>query len=447
MNMQSFIGRSETRKLGAASFGSVMVRTLGTAATFAYTLLMSRTMTPSDVGIVWSIWSASFIATTFVTLNIGAAAVRDVVAARVQGRDDLAAGFIVASRALLVVTAPVVCLVFLGGVFLRDPSTVEGHATGFIMATLAIPVLGWIQTNASHAAALHRALLSQVPRMLIRPLLFLVAFLIIWSTSYQPSVDLVLTLFFVSVCLAALVQFLLLRSSFAFMKGVKPDTSLWRDWVLSGLGLAPMLLLTEHLKHVAILFCGLALQPAEIGTVAIALSIVTFLSFGVTAVDAQFSPRISAALVREDLQRVRRLQAFSNLLKFVPTVVVALALLLFMERILGLFGAHYVEGAAACAWFMAMPVARAVFGNATLVLQIRGHRADILWSTIAALGLMAVGSYAGGALYGTTGAAAGCSLAYCILMGTRYLSCRMRTGIDTSIFSSPSALVGSRRSR
>lgn len=205
MNMQSFIGRSEARRLGAASFASVMVRTVGTAATLAYTLLMSRTMTPADVGIVWSIWSASFIATTFVTLNIGAAAVRDVVAARVQGRDDLAAGFIVASRALLAVTGPLVCLVFLGLAYLRDPEALQDHLLGYTMATLAIPVLGWIQTNASHAAALHRALLSQVPRMLIRPLLFLVAFVIIWAVSYQPSVDQVLSLFFVSVCLAGLV--------------------------------------------------------------------------------------------------------------------------------------------------------------------------------------------------------------------------------------------------
>jgi O-antigen/teichoic acid export membrane protein len=133
-------------------------------------------------------------------------------------------------------------------------------------------------------------------------------------------------------------------------------------------------------------------------------------------------------------------------LKFVPTVVVSAALLVFLQPILELFGPHYADGAAACAWFLTMPISRALFGNATLVLQIRGHRADILWSTIAALGLMALGAYAGGTLNGATGAAAGCSLAYCVLMATRYLSCRMRTGIDTSIFSSPSALLGSARS-
>ena len=183
MNMQSFIGRSEARSLGAASMASVLVRGFGTAATLGYTLLMSRTMSPADVGTVWSIWSASFIAATFVTLNIGAAAVRDVVAARAIGKDEVAAGFVVASRRLLAVTAPLVCLAFITVAYARDPQSVADNVYGYIVATLSIPVLGWIQTNASHAAALHRALLSQVPRALIRPLLFLAAFAIIWAVN------------------------------------------------------------------------------------------------------------------------------------------------------------------------------------------------------------------------------------------------------------------------
>lgn len=441
MNMQSFIGRSEARRLGAASAASVLVRGFGTAATLGYTLLMSRTMSPADVGTVWSIWSASFIAATFVTLNIGAAAVRDVVAARALGKDEVAAGFVVASRTLLAVTAPLVCVAFLALAYLRNPQSVEDNLYGYLAATASIVVLGWIQTNASHAAALHRALLSQIPRALIRPLLFLGAFAIIWAVSYRPSIDFTLGLYFLAICLAAVVQFLLLRRSFSFMRDVVPDTSHWRQWIGAGIALAPMLLLTEYLKNVVILFCGLSLNAAEVGTVAIALSIIGFLNFGMTAVDAQFAPKISGALARENDTRAERLQAFSNALKFVPTLLASIVLFLGAEWILGLFGEHYVGGAGATAWFLLMPLSRAVFGNATLVLQVKGHRTDILWTTLAGLCLMAAGAYAGGVLYGLAGAAAGCSLAYCALMAMRYLSCRVRTGMDTSVFRAPAALL------
>ena len=441
MNMQTFIGRSEARTLGVASIASVLVRGLGTAATLGYTLLMSRTMSPADVGTVWSIWSASFIVATFVTLNIGGAAVRDIVAARALGRDDVAAGFVVASRTLLTITAPVVCVVFLVAAYAYDAQGFRDNLYGYLAAALSIPVLGWIQTNASHAAALHRALLSQVPRALIRPLLFLAAFTIIWVVAYRPTVNFTLGLYFLAICLAAIVQFLLLRKSFGFMRDVRPDTSHWRQWVVAGIAVAPMLLLTEYLKNVVILFCGLALDAAEVGTVAIALSIIGFLNFGMTAVDAQFSPKISGALARQNGTRARRLQAFSNVLKFVPTLFAAAILYWAAEWILGLFGEHYEAGAGATAWFLLIPLSRAVFGNATLVLQVSGHRVDILWTTLAGLCLMAAGAYAGGVLYGLTGAAAGCSLAYCALMAMRYLSCRARTGIDTSIFSAPAALL------
>ena len=441
MNMQTFIGRSEARTLGIASIASVLVRGVGTVATLGYTLLMSRTMSPADVGTVWSIWSASFIVAPFVTLNIGGAAVRDIVAARALGKDEIAAGFVVASRRLLTITAPVVCVAFLVAAYAYDAQSVRDNLYGYLAATLSIPVLGWIQTNASHAAALHRALLSQVPRALIRPLLFLAAFTIIWVVSYRPTVNFTLGLYFLAICLAAIVQFLLLRKSFGFMRDVRPDTSHWRQWVGAGIAVAPMLLLTEYLKNVVILFCGLALHAAEVGTVAIALSIIGFLNFGMTAVDAQFAPKISGALARQNRRRAARLQAFSNVLKFVPTLLAAAVLYWAAEWILGLFGEHYAAGAGATAWFLLMPLSRAVFGNATLVLQVSGHRVDILWTTLAGLCLMAAGAYAGGVLYGLTGAAAGCSLAYCALMAMRYLSCRARTGMDTSIFSAPAALL------
>ena len=441
MNMQTFIGRSEARTLGMASVVSVLVRGVGTAATLGYTLLMSRTMSPADVGTVWSIWSVTFVVATMVTLNIGGAAVRDIVAARALGRDEIAAGFVVASRRLLTITAPVVCVGFLVVAYAHDPQSVHDNLYGYIAATLSIPVLGWIQTNASHAAALHRALLSQVARSLIRPLLFLSAFAIIWALSYQPSVNFTLGLYFLAVCLAAFVQFALLRRSFSFMREVQPDTSPWRQWVGAGLAVAPMLLLAEYLKSVVILFCGLALHAAEVGTVAIALSIIGFLNFGMTAVDSQFAPRISGALARRNGVRAARLQAYANVLKFLPALVAAAVLFVAAEWILGLFGAHYAAGADATAWFLLIPLSRATFGNATLVLQVGGHRGDILWTTLVGLGLMAAGAYAGGLNWGLTGAAAGCSVAYAALKALRYLSCRARTGMDTSIFGTPAALL------
>lgn len=430
---RTLMSRSETARVSTASLTMVAVRMLGTAATFLYTILIARTMTPGDVGLVWTIWSATFVAGTLATLNIGAGAVREIVKARAENRDDVAAGFVVASRRTLLFATPPVVAGFLLIAWWRAPETLASHWGAYLFACLSIPMLGWVQTNGSQATALHQMLKSQVPRELVRPAVFLVAFAVIWLAGWQPTAGFAVALYLVAVVLSAILQFQLLRPAFAFMRDVRPDTGEWRDWAVSGLSLAPMLLLAEYLRNIIILFASLAVDAAAVGQIAIALSVVNFPNFGIVAVEIAFSAKLSQALLRGDRERVLHFLAVSNALKAAGAIPACLILAVFAEPILRIFGEHYADGAAVSAWLTLIPLSRAVFGNSTLVMQVKGLRGEIFWSSLATVALMGLGIVAGGRAGGPEAAAAAAALVFATLQLVRCLWCLRVTGIDTSL--------------
>lgn len=442
--MPSIVNRlrgSEIARTSATSIATLMLRVFGTAGTFLYTLLLARILSPEDVGLVWAIWSATFLTSTFTTFNIGSGAVREIVKARAEGDENRAAGFIVACRNTIFLASPLA----IGGMLLvswwQAPESFAEHRWAYVIAALSVPVLGWIQVNGSQATALHQMLKSQLPREMVRPIIFIAGFAACWLAGFRPSVALIMVLFGIDALVTALIQFWLLRSAFSFMRGTQPDKRRWPDWLLTGLTLTPYRLINEFLGNIVILGSALVLDTAGVALIAIAFRIVNFPSFGITAIEVAFGTKIAQALSSGDKTRADHFSAVSALLKIVPTAFACALLIVFAEPILSLFGADYVAAAAPTAWFLLMPLSRALFGNTNLVLQMKGFRRVQFWSALVTMFAMVGAIVLGGRMHGAEGAAAGGALVYVALQVYQYWACLRRTGNDPSFFGAVRHLV------
>ena len=205
---------------------------------FAYTVLMARMMTPQDFGLIWTLLSAVYLCSYLTTLNIGSVAIREMVKARGAGDDATAAGFVIISRRiLLVVTGPAV-LGFIGVIGWRNPDVLSEHWPAVLTAAAMIPVMGWNMTNSQQATALGQSVRSQLPRELVRPLVFLVALGVIWVIGITLNLEEIIALYLLVVVLVAVFQYLLIARFFEFTKGLTPQITGWQRWVFSGLMLA-----------------------------------------------------------------------------------------------------------------------------------------------------------------------------------------------------------------
>ena len=114
------------------------------------------------------------------------------------------------------------------------------------------------------------------------------------------------------------------------------------------------------------------------------------------------------------------------------------------EEVLGLFGPHYVAAGAPFLILVLMPLASALLGPVTLILNILGHRRELLLGCLAGGIAMALATPLGGWLDGVRGAATGATAAFVLQQGLLYVMARRRTGIDPSVLGALGHLLGRR---
>lgn len=443
---------SETLRTSGSAGLIVSARVIGTLGTLVYTVLMARMMTPQDFGIAWSLWSAVFIAAYLSTLNIGATAIREVAHARSTGDDAAAAGFIKVSRKMLFAATLPAIAGFVALIWWQNPAMMSNHSIAVWLAAATIPVMGWNATNAAQATALGQVLRSQIPGMLLRPLVFVATLGAIWLSGLTLGLETVIAIYLCVALLISAVQYVMVRQFFSFTKSVRPDVSSWRRWIAAGLLLAPNRLLTDRLKDVLLLLSAVPLGAVGIAKMAVALSIINFLNFAINAVETAFAPKTAQNLTRNladgvsprEMKRAIHFIAITGVLKMAMVGAGAVALLLFLPLLIRLYGPEYSDSAAVVWWFVLIPLANAFFGNTSLVMQVFDQRAEFFLTSICALLALVLAGIYGVPLLVARGAdpLIATSVAFVFTMvglqAVRWMLCLLRTGIDVSF---PGALI------
>ena len=261
---RSLIGRAAV--LVGTRFG-------GSLLTLVYTVLVARIATPEDFGLAMLGLSAALVASIPISLNIEGGSIRYLVAYRQSGASAKARGFLRFNLWVLLGLSGLLVLAAAAawGAGLLGAATARDRVV--LLVALAAPILAVTRVYGRHATALDAVLRGSVPRMLIRPSVFCLVLGVIWASDRTIAADTVMALFLVSAVLTALLQAWLLRGVFTFAPDGRADISDWRAWVGTGLMIAPLLLMRENLKNVIVVAAGLVLTTAEVGHLALALSV------------------------------------------------------------------------------------------------------------------------------------------------------------------------------
>jgi len=426
---------SGVRRLASASGVLLVGRVAGAAASFAFAIILARTLPQAEVGLALTAISSAFLASVIITLNIESGSIRFLVAARETGDAETASGFIYFGRLLLVCIAPVIAGLY---VALKLGAGGADQAAMTICAALSIPAIGWLRLSGSHATALGKPAIGSLPRTALQPLLLLVAYPASLLAGAPASAGLALGCFLASFLLTGIVQFILLRTDVRV--GPARNFSARRDWVANGFFMSPIVVLQEYLQHGVVIVAAIALGASEVAILAISLRFISLVRFGVLAVNMAASPGIARAIARaEHDDRDRQLRA-AALLKTPAAAVACLVIALFAEPLLGLLGPEYAGGGAALAWFTLIPLASAFFGPNQMLLNISGARSWVFGVSLGAIALAFLAIPAGAALHGVEGAAMAASLLFVSWEGALFLVTRTKFGVDASFF----ALLGRR---
>jgi O-antigen/teichoic acid export membrane protein len=430
--LRQTITGSGTGAMMSSAVVLIGARVCGSLLTLVYTLLLARLTTPDSLGIAMWCLSFALLGSVLVSMNVESGALRFLVRHLSDGDNARAAGFVRFSRRLIVIAAPVVFAALLLIGWLRADTMDQAAFQAYVVALCIMPVIALTRLYARNAAALDAVLAGTLPVMLIRPLLFTLVLAVVFGLGLTMSADVIMLLFLAASALTAFIQFRLLRAKFGFTTGVKPDTGDWPVWFKTGLMLSPMLILTEFRKDLIITSAAFGMSSEAVAQLAIALALLNTLMFTLTAIDTSFSPKVSRAIHQGDVPRYTHLLSTSAAFKCATLLVLGISIWLFRDFILGLFGPVYVEARDTFFILFLMPLSTAIFGPTWIILNILGHRAEILRASLIGITTMVVATPMGGAFFGLEGAALGASGGWILFQVLLFIRCRKVAGIDPS---------------
>ena len=441
------IAGSETLQ-ALASFSVLMaVQVGGNLATLAYTLIFVRLLTPEQFGTVSSLWAMSLILVPFAMLNLAPVAIQAVVKARQQGDDALAAGFFRFARRVVLYSSPLVIALFVLVTWVQDPELLSEAPVGIGLMALGIIGVANIQIGATIGLSLDRPVISQFPRILVRPLVVLAILTVYWAAGWPLSLNMALLIFPISVLVNLIVQYIVLRTALSFADQHEPRIENPGHWISTGFLLLPSRIIGENLKNILIVSAALVLSPEQVAVITVALSLIGPLNFALTATEMAFSAKLSRALHAKDRKRTNKFLAIAGGTKIASIVAFAPILFFLLEPILGFFGKHYSGASDITLILLGIPVAKALFGRADLVLLVHNLRARITIMHALTLALLPASTVLtvlmpeADALRVTS---IGFFMAFFLGFAGVWWIARRKTGIDTS---APGAIVNWLRDR
>lgn len=407
----------------------------GALLTLAYTLMIARLASPEAFGLAMLGLSYALLGSIPLSMNIESGSVRYLVAYATEGTPEKASGFLRFNFLVLVGGAGVIAaLAALGlGTGFLDFATVEGRVA--LLAMLTAPVVAATRVYGRHASALDQVLRGSLPRMLIRPTLFCIVLLTVWGAGVPVDADLVMGIFLAAALVTALIQNWLLRATFQDMRNAAPDLTDWASWIKTGLSLAPLLLMRENLKNIIVVSAGFVLGRADVGLLALALSVLSLIIFAVKAVDMVVSPRLSKAVQSDQMRRAQTYLGGAAAVKLFGTCLGLGLVALLGPWLFGFFGSDYQAALGIMMILFAIPIADALFGPTDTVLNITGNRSSILIVSIWSMALLIACTGLGGLWFGLAGAAWGAGLAYAVQQAALCLSAVRQAGINPSLWS------------
>lgn len=410
----------------------VLCRVAGSLLTLFYTLLLAQIAPVGEVGTAFAALSLALLLSVVMSLNVETGSIRYLPLYLEKGRKAEAAGFVKYCRYVVVgMCGLALVLGAYYAAFLND-GTIH---TAYFIALLVAPLAANTRINSKHATALGKVLQGTLPRILIRPLLFATVLLVCVTADISLGATEVMIVFLATTSLTSVLQWWLIRQAMDFVRETPPLFTEKRDWTALGLMLIPMLVMAEYMRNLVILSSSLVISSADVAQLGISLSLVGVLSFGITAIDMTLSPLLARSLVNENRNRTTRLLMYCSAAKLGGLALGIPVFYMLIPYVTNLLGAEYAGIENSFLVLVFIPLSKALFGPANVVLNILGHRKALMLSTSFGSILLFGAVMVGGSLYGLEGVMMGAA-ASMFLYG--FMQCAVSqtlTSINTTIFS------------
>jgi O-antigen/teichoic acid export membrane protein len=421
------------RRLARVSLASLGLNVTNTVLAVITTAVLAQLMGASEFGIY------AFVVATITVLGVPAILgfdrllVREIAVHIRLGAEGLAAGLlqrsVQVSLALALVIAVVACVV----AWFVPSGRADAPFVAFVIGAAGLPFLVLGQVVQGGLMGLHRVVLGQAPESLLRPLLLLGGVLLAAGVMSRIDAPLAVTLYAVTLALAALAAFGLLRRSTPREVRTADKRFDDRAWLVGATVLAFLSGTVIINAQIGVVLLGTMADSGSAGLFAVAQRGAMLVAFPLAAVNSAIAPtaaRLWAAGERGELQRLVTLSARGALLAALP---VAGAFVFFGGPILRLvFGADFSAADVSLAVVSLGQMANVATGSVGVLLVMTGHQREAALGTAAGAGLNVLLTIALIPPLGALGAAAAAAASNVVSNGLLVIAVRRKLRLDST---------------
>jgi len=266
----------------------------------------------------------------------------------------------------------------------------DGYTSTFVIAMLCVPVFSMLRMNLRIAHAMSWFKLAFLPNTALRPMLFILIVYAAWVADIQLTSSVAMLLQLTAMCLIAICQFAILKPLLNHeLKEVQPSYES-RLWLRTAVPLLLVILFTQFFPEISVVLVGTMLPADEVAIFNASLRTALLIAFGLNAVNAIITPRISSLYAAGDIEGLQRLVAISTHLKFWPALFAVIVLALGGDYVLALFGKEFVTGYETLLVLAMSQLVLAAIGPVEVLLSVTGFQDRCLQVFALALLLTAI---------------------------------------------------------
>jgi O-antigen/teichoic acid export membrane protein len=338
---QSFFDSPLLLNLARGAGTAFLVQVSGVGLTYIVQIFLARWLGTAEFGIYEYVVSCTLLLAIFAGLGLPTAVLRFISQYKVTQQWQQLTGLIRGTWQLTVVMSfaltlgtTVLILIF------TDSSWI--YYTPLLIGVWMVPLIALAQLQAEMARAFNKIILAYAPFRLIQPLLVLGAAFSAGQIQSPLQSEIVLGVSILSLILVVVSQWQFLQHQLKIEYQLATPDYQTIEWLKVAFPLLLQGVFAIVLNQTDILMIGTIISPEAVGIYSAAAKTSVWVTFVLQAVNTVVAPVFTTLYTQNDRSGLQSLVATVAHWIFWPSLILSIAIIVFADSILGLFGSEFV---------------------------------------------------------------------------------------------------------
>jgi len=380
-------------------------RVSGSLMVFVTQILLARWMGAAELGVYVYAFSWCMLFSIAAGLGLPDSSIRFVTQGLAKGDINLVNGYVKRVQQIALTFSLVIVVLVMVILLMTNDVTYLDRPWVIMWAALAIPFVALTRSFKRFAHACSWFVLSYIPDMTLRPLIFLALIWGVWSMHGELSAETAMLLQLAAIVIIAfgLSSFMLPRMR-RLLQGSRPRYET-RQWLRVSWPFLVIVMFNQYFAEFSVVIVGLQLPPEDVALYSVCYKTALLIGFIFFAVHAAVYPKISALYAKGDIAALQVLTVNVARLNFGLALCALIVYWGLGRHILALFGDHFVGGYPMLLLIAASQLVLAAMGPVSELLSVSGNQGRSVYVFSAASILTVILNFMLIPLYGVEGAA------------------------------------------